>query len=255
MTLHFTHIRSISLTLTALLLASACTQNQVDRLRNLGEVPPMKEVENPEELRKPMSWPTPARRIKASYPETAGSLFNANTRDFFGDRRAREVGDILLVSIKIQDKAELDNKTESKRNGQDSLGAPAIFGLEGKLASLVSGETQPSSLLDITGQTSHTGEGVIEREEVIETEVAAVVRQVLPNGNLVIYGSQEVRVNHEVRQVTIEGVVRTPDITPDNKVDSSRIAEARISYGGKGLISDVQQPRLGSQIVDILSPF
>ncbi len=213
----------------------------------------MEKVQNPKDKSAPVRWPI----ARASQPDVraANSLWSHTTRQFFRDQRAYKVGDILTVKVIIKDKAELDNKTERKRTTAENLGAPNVFGLEGKLLGLVPGNANPSTLLGVTGNTDSKGEGIIEREEEIQTEVAAVVTQVLPNGNLVIYGSQEIRVNFEVRQLTVEGVIRSEDVSPTNTIEANQIAEARISYGGKGLISDVQQPRIGNQIIDILSPW
>ena len=233
---------------------TACNQQSVDKIRRVGLAPEMQEVTIPQEKESaPVHWPV--ARSKMLQKSTANSLYSPSIKPFFGDQRARKIGDVLMVAIKIKDKAALDNKTERKRDNKDSLGASKLFGLENLLTAWLPGKADTDSLLSVSGSMENKGEGTIEREEEIETDVAAVVRQVLPNGNLVIYGSQEVRVNHEIRQLTVEGVVRPEDISPTNVVQSNRIAEARISYGGEGLISDVQQPRLGSQIVDILSPF
>lgn len=237
----------------AILTLSACTSAQLDRLKEVGKAPALEEIQNPQEKSAPVTWPK--ERSKNAHIATANSLWSHNSKDFFRDQRAYRVGDILTVTIMISDKAELDNKTESKRSGRDSLAVPQVFGMQEQLTGWLPGNATPSSLLDVTGSMDNSGEGIIEREEQIDTEVAAVVTQVMDNGNLVIYGSQEIRVNFEVRQLTVEGVVRPEDVSPSNTVDSNRIAEARISYGGKGLISEVQQPRLGHQITDILAPW
>ncbi len=241
------------LIISVILLVTGCNRDVVDRLEWVGKEPPMRKVDNPLDKSAPVKWPD--TNIVSIKDNNANSLWGKNSREFFRDQRARYIGDILTVKIAISDKAELDNKTERKRSSSDSIGAPSVFGLEKQLTGFLPGKANPASLLSVNGNMDNSGEGVIEREEIIEMDIAAVVTQIMPNGNLVIYGSQEVRVNFETRQITVEGVIRTSDISPANMISSHQIAEARISYGGKGLISDVQQPRIGNQIADILSPW
>ena len=241
-----------SLTLASLVITS-CSTAQMDRLEWLGKEPPMAPVE-PKTQNEPIKWPIVAAK-EGYMTRSNNSLWSKNSKDFFKDGRATRVGDILTVKIRINDRAELDNKTERKRTETDTTGVPSFFGLQNKLLNPLPGDANPSSLISTSAQLDNSGEGIIEREEIIETVVAAVVTDVLPNGNMLIYGSQEVRVNFEVRQLTIQGVIRPADIDPQNEIQYSQIAEARISYGGKGVITDIQQPRLGNQLADILSPW
>ena len=224
-----------------------------DQLAHIGKTPSMTHMTPPIERPsyKPVKWPEEEKK-----PTLANSLWQPGARTFFRDHRARRVGDILRVTIEINDKAELDNETERKRDTDKSLNAPNLFGFEGEITSkLLPDAADPASLLSIGGANSHKGTGAIAREEKINTEVAAMVTQILPNGNLVISGSQEIRVNFEVREVSVEGIVRPQDISADNTIKSTQIAEARISYGGRGQLSDVQQPSVGSQLIDVISPF
>lgn len=235
-------------------LISSCSTAQIDRLEWLGKEPPMQPVQ-PKVQSEPIHWPAAGIYQEPYRMASGNSLWDKDSKVFFKDQRAVKTGDILTVKIEIADKAQLDNKTERKRTESDTSGVSKFFGLENKLANLITPDTDPSSLINSKADLNNKGEGVIEREEKINTVVAAVVTDVLPNGNLVIYGSQEVRVNFEVRQLTIQGVIRPEDIDPKNEIQYSQIAEARISYGGKGVITDIQQPRLGSQVADIFSPF
>ncbi|MCB2082405.1 MAG: flagellar basal body L-ring protein FlgH [Rickettsiales bacterium] len=251
------HTRNIVMTsLIAVTSLSGCT-NTLKRLETVGQTPPLKEVEalpvqkvsySPDALQA-------LRQHEPIAPRTPNSLWQAGSKTFFRDQRARKVGDILTVVISVKDKAELDNKTERKRKSSDSAKAPAIFGLQNKIVGLLPEKANPANLLSLSGDNSSTGEGVVEREEKIETEIAAMITNVLPNGNFVIQGSQEVLVNYEVREIGVQGIVRPEDISSNNLVTLNQIAEARVTYGGRGHIMEAQQPRLGNQLVDILSPF
>lgn len=231
---------------------SSCASSQMDRLEWLGKQPPLSPVQ-PQSQSEPIKWPqTHEQAVKYS---SAASLWDSKSKTFFKDQRARKVGDILTVNISINDQAKLDNSTEGSRQESDEIGAPSIFGLEKKLFGALPGKANPASLLETTTNMNNKGEGKIDRKEVINTNIAAVITQLLPNGNMVIYGSQQVNVNFEQRELTVQGVIRPEDIAPNNAVSYSQIAEARINYGGKGVITDIQQPRIGNQVVDILSPF
>lgn len=236
---------------------SSCVSSQLDRMEWLGKEPPMtKLMADKRDVAAPMNWPKyDDSNDKLDYV-AANSLWDKKNKAFFRDGRASNIGDILTVKVSIDDKAQLDNKTERKRQDSDTVGAGKLYGLEEVLKDVMPGApASTGSLLDRNGDMKNLGEGKIDRKEVIELEVAAVVTDVMDNGNMVIYGSQEVRVNYEVRQLTVHGVIRPEDISAKNDIAYNQIAEARISYGGKGIIMDIQQPRIGNQLADIVSPF
>lgn len=186
------------------------------------------------------------------------SIWQDQSADLYRDTRAMKVGDVVTVKIAVRDRASLDNSTNRKRESSRGLTGAYDFSLSGEslLAGTVLDRAGKGGLnTTFTGSTSSEGKGAIERSESIEMQVAAVVTDVLPNGNLVIAGSQEVRVNQEVREVKVAGLVRPRDISTDNVISSDKIAEARISYGGRGRIMEVQQPGWGHQIVDVIWPF
>ena len=187
----------------------------------------------------------------------ANSLWRPGARAFFKDQRAAQVGDILSVSVAITDSANLSNTSTQTRGGDgESMGVTNLLGLENSVGKVLPNSVNPASLVSgVTSSRDLTGAGTINRNETINIAVAAVVVQVLPNGNLVIAGSQEVRVNYELRQLQVSGVIRREDISSTNTIASSDIAELRVAYGGRGTISDMQTPRYGSQLLDVILPF
>lgn len=224
------------------------------RLKNIGRAPEMARTENPEALFRGerISLPMPAA---ASDAQAANSLWRIGAKSFFKDQRARRRGDIVTVVIDIDDRAQLDNRTERTRANGEGAELPAFGGFEQRLADLLPDGANPAQLVDLSSDSSSRGEGSVDRREDVELTVAAIVTEVLPNGNLVIAGKQEVRVNFEVRELTITGVIRPEDISNANLIQHTQIAEARISYGGRGQLTDVQQPRYGQQLYDIIFPF
>ena len=183
------------------------------------------------------------------------SLWRQGARAFFKDQRAARVGDILTVVIGINDKAKFNNTTTRSRTNSDDSDVTNLFGLESQLGRVFPQAINPASIVSLGSANSSKGVGTVDRKEELSLTIAAIVTQVLPNGNLVIQGRQEVRVNFEVRELLIAGVVRPEDISAANTINQTQIAEARISYGGRGQLTDVQQPRYGQQVLDILLPF
>ena len=239
--------------LCALPLA-ACT----GQLASIGKAPKFAAPEAPTAPGYESSLAQPGdafRSANAPATEASASLFRSGSRAMFHDRRASRIGDILTVRIRIADKATLDNSTTRSRDGSESVGLPNVFGLESKLSKILPGAVDPSKLIDGRSASKSSGTGQTSRQETVDTTVAAIVAAVLPNGNLVIRGRQEVRVNFELRELLISGIVRPEDISRDNVIDNNLIADARISYGGRGQITNVQQPRWGQQVFDAVTPF
>ncbi len=188
-------------------------------------------------------------------PASANSLWRNGSRTFFHDQRASHVGDILTVLITINDSAKTQNETVANRQASDNLGLTNLFGLESTLGRLLPKAFSPSAALNTASNSASDGKGSINRSEALTLTIAAVVSSVLPNGNLVIQGTQEVKVNQELRQLTVAGIVRPEDITSSNTINHTQIAEARVSYGGKGAIASAQNVPVGQQLVTKFSPF
>ncbi|WP_120496234.1 flagellar basal body L-ring protein FlgH [Kiloniella sp. EL199] len=228
---------------------TAC--NAISRISEIGEVPKLSKIENPAPPQ-PISLPMPAPQVATRQPN---SLWRPGSRAFLKDQRADEIGDLLTVVIQIDDKAEFSNETERTRANSEGAGLTNFLGYETDLGGIFNDNLNPATLVDGQSTSASKGVGKVDREEEINLRVAALVTQVMPNGNLIISGRQEVRVNFEVRELLVSGMIRPEDITSTNTISYDQIAEARIAYGGRGQLSDVQQPRYGQQLYDIIFPF
>lgn len=233
-----------------LLGLTACT-SKLDRMGHIGDPPPLTRVYDPttQPSYQPITWPTPTEEAEPTH--YANSLWRRGSNTFFRDQRASRVGDILRIQMNMRDRGRLQSTTQRNRTGADEAGLAALFGFEG----IVPGQGGPNGVVSMNSASNSFGDGRIERRDELTTSFAATVTQVLPNGNLVIDGRQEIRMNDEVREVVVQGVVRPQDIASNNTIDYSQIAEARIAYGGRGMISEAQRPRWGQEVIDVLSPF
>lgn len=240
--------------LSSLMIAASAGCAVSGRIKSIGRAPDLSPTENPAGLHggRAIAMPMPAAATDTANP---GSLWRAGSRSFFKDQRARRLGDIVTVTIDINDRARLNNTTERRRDNGETAAVPAFGGFEQLLADLPPDGANPAQLVDLSSGSNTRGEGSVDRREDVELIVAAIVTEVLPNGNLVVAGKQEVRVNNEVRELTVTGVIRPEDISNANRINHTQIAEARISYGGRGQLTDVQQARYGQQLYDIIFPF
>ena len=235
--------------LASFAFASGCSS--IDRLSQIGEQPKLSAIDNPttQPGYKPVQMPMPKPEVASYNPN---SLWRNGSRAFFKDQRAHQVGDLLTVTVNITDKANIENETSRSRTNKEDSGITDFIGAKTVTQPL---KILPGRILTADATASSDGKGSVQRQEALQTNVAAVVTQVLPNGNLVVEGKQEIRVNYEIRELIVAGIVRPEDIQSDNTIDSTKIAQARIAYGGRGQIMDVQQPRYGQQVMDVLLPF
>ena len=224
------------------------------RVSQVGEAPPLTTIQDPKTQPgyQPVSLPMPTPLMAERQPN---SLWKAGSRAFFKDQRAANIGDILTIMVNFNDQAQFSNETQVQRttNEQDTL--PNVLGFESQIAKVLPKSFNPATAVNITGATNNDGKATINRQEQVSMQVAALVTQVLPNGNLVVQGHQEIRVNFEVRDLQVTGVLRPQDISSTNTVALEKLAEARVSYGGRGQLTNDQQPRYGEQLLDILAPF
>ncbi|MGR3514774.1 MAG: flagellar basal body L-ring protein FlgH [Paracoccaceae bacterium] len=239
-----------SILMGAVLFLSACS-----RLEDVGQAPEFTPSDTAVEIGA-MQVSAPAQHAAmASLRRGQPSLWSGGRGSLLGDRRASLQGDILTVVIEINDRATISNSTSRSRSGSENSAANSLMGIPQVVDRFLPGDASLANAADLSSSSSSTGQGSVSRNEALELKVAATVTDVLQNGVLRIQGSQEVRVNFEIRELLVTGYVRPEDISRRNEITYDKIAAARISYGGRGQISDVQQPRYGQQIADIILPF
>ncbi|WP_424974931.1 flagellar basal body L-ring protein FlgH [Dinoroseobacter sp. S124A] len=224
------------------------------RIGDVGKAPDFTSSSGGSEYQAMVSAPLPNDRVLLRAPDSA-SLWSGTRNSLLGDRRAGQNGDILTVVIEIDERAEISNSTERSRAGSESLGIDSFFGLPERINEDLPEGASLGSAVSTNSSSSSEGDGSVKRREKLTLRVAATVIGVMPNGVFQIQGTQEVRVNFELRELIVTGFVRPEDISRQNEITYDKIASARISYGGRGQITDVQQPRYGQQIADIILPF
>jgi flagellar L-ring protein precursor FlgH len=242
-------LRLIVLVLPSLLVASAC-----GRIADVGRAPDFAPIEETSEFYALYANPLPLS-AKSDSPSDAASLWTASPASLLGDRRAGLPGDILTVVIEIDDKAEISNSTGRERSGDESLHLPDFFGLPQRIDEHLPAGASMADAVETSSESSFDGKGTTRRKEKLTLRVAVTVVERMPNGVLRIEGRQQVRVNFELRDLVVTGYVRAADISRQNEITYDKIAGAQIAYGGRGQITDVQQPRYGQQVADILLPF
>lgn len=239
----------VSPLILALLLLAGCSE-----LKNVGKVPALTPTEGTDEHYAMMTTALP-QSVERHRPADPASLWNAGRQSLLGDRRAVQRGDILTVVIEIDEKAEISNSTARTRKGSEKAGLPNLLGIPQRINEKLPTGATMADAFESNSASTFSGDGSVRRKEKITLRIAATVVNVLQNGVLSIQGSQEVRVNFEVRELLVTGYVRPEDISRQNQITYDKIASARISYGGRGQISSAQQPRYGQQIANIILPF
>ncbi|MFT3976485.1 MAG: flagellar basal body L-ring protein FlgH [Sphingomonas bacterium] len=230
----------------------------VGRLKQVGKAPALSQMEpvNAPEVEPSLVMPADhsvrGAAAAARPPATSASLFRDGAGALFRGQRATRMGDILTIRINIADKADIGNNTSRTRGGAESGGVGGLLGIS-PVKKLLG--PNAAAVAETNSASKYSGGGTTARSETISMTMAAIVTQVLPNGNLMIRGRQEVRVNFEMRELIITGLIRPEDIARDNSIQHSQIAEARVIYGGRGQLTDAQQARWGQQIYDALFPF
>ncbi len=203
-----------------------------------------------------MATPTFDQQLKPAAPTYSnGSIWQASSASLTEDGKARKVGDVVTILVTETASASKQAATSTGRSSSMSAGIPAFMGLQGAgiLANNLGGDL--SKLIDASASSKFDGSGSTSRKESLTATITAKVIDVLPNGNLRIEGHRHVKVNSEDQIVTVRGVIRPRDISVDNTINSSYVADAQISYSGEGIISDRQRPGWLMNIIDKLWPF
>jgi flagellar L-ring protein FlgH len=239
---------------TASFLVSGCYK--LSRLSDIGDTTPLTRTQDPTAHSgyKPVITPMPGPQ--RSRTQSPASLWQAGARAFFKDQRAKRVGDILTVIVDIDEKGKIENTTNFGRTDSQKTDLTNLFGYEKQLKGFLPSSFDPTNAVNFKSNPNHQGTGLIDRKETVNFNIAALITQVLPNGNLVISGRQEIRFNNlEIREMLVTGIVRPEDILSNNTINLEKIAEARLAYGGRGPFTDYSQPSYGQQVLSNIMPF
>lgn len=238
--------------------------NVAEKLSTVGEMPDLTQIQDPTLVKgyRPISMPMPNAEPQQ---RRVNSLWETGSRAFFKDQRANKVGDILTVLVNVNDKAQFQDTPKLSRQTTNSAGATNFLGLESKIGkvlpktlnptTLIPSTLNPSNLINYSSNPTLNSNISYDRKDKVSVKVAATIIQILPNGNMYIKGRQELRLFNEVREVEIVGIIRPQDVSSSNTIPYEKIAEARISYAGRGDISDMYSFPVGQQILNKISPF
>lgn len=231
-------------------LLTACSSTSI------GKPPELTPLEATADRAAMVTYGLPNQVEFTNLPDSAGaSLWTRDRASLLGDRRAMQRGDILTVVIEIDDKAEISNSSNRSRNADQQMAVPQLLGISQRADNRLPEGASMATAVQLSSSTNSAGDGSVRRNEKLTLRVAATITDVLPNGVLSIAGQQEVRVNFELRELLVSGFVRPADVTRQNEITYDKIASARISYGGRGQITDMQQPRYGQQALEAVLPF
>jgi flagellar L-ring protein precursor FlgH len=234
--------------LAPLLLAAACTP-----LDTVGRAPQFTPMESNYEHA--AMYSTLPVALDPVTPTSSSSLWTSRRSSLLGDHRASARGDILTVVVEIDDEAKISDQSDRERSGSNSLGVTDFFGIPQRVDPYLPTGATLGAAVSTNGATTYSGSGSVSRNETLTLRLAATIVEELPNGILRIEGHQELRVNYEMRDLVVSGYVRPQDISRQNEITYDKIADAQISYGGRGQLMEMQQPAWGQQILDKVLPF
>lgn len=254
-------MKKFNLLIVASLVLSGCTNNMLQKLSTVGEPPQLSHIKNPTEMNgyQPVTMPMPTPRTD-SITCHGNSIWQNGSKAFFKDQRANKVGDILTVLVDLNQKETMEMNPNLSRKTQGNTIVNNILGFERKAEKLFPKKQHPdgqknSKWLDFSSDPSLSGNAKYDVTDKINFKIAVTVVQILPNGNMVIHGRSEIRLINEVREVELKGIVRKEDISAGNFITYDKIAEVRISYGGRGELTDMQAFPWGQQILNKVMPF
>lgn len=244
---------SILTTILSGCVLSGCS-GLATRLSNVGDPPNISQVQNPTLVGgyRPVSMPMPDPEPSRS---NMNSLWQTGSRAFFKDQRANRVGDVITVLVDLQDKSKVDSNNTYNRSAAHKSNLAKFFGFESKFTSIFPKEVDPTSLTDTSSNSQKTGRGLLDRKDTLSLKIGATIIQILPNGNLVIQGRQEILFETELRVVEVKGVIRREDVSSNNTIPYEKISEARIAYGGRGDVSDVGAVPWAQQTLNRVMPW